>query len=155
MAYSNSLNTAYQSSNTAVKIISKMKVIMEGFKKLGILRINDDSFACNTSLGTIFNEFSQLSGMDDDLFTYEVEILGLPTIPCDNKEEDDSNDGDLDIYEPHVCYDENEGIYAEALIFVNKILVRVMDVTVEQWIDLIYGDHTKVDGKIKEGVVSK
>ncbi|GJW20851.1 hypothetical protein Tco_0031473 [Tanacetum coccineum] len=108
-----------------------MKVIKEGFEKLGLLKINDDSFASNTPLGTIFDEFGRLSEMDDDLFTYEVEIPELPTIPCDKKEGDDSNDGDLDIYEPRICYDENEGIYAEA------------------------GGHTKVDGKIKEGVVSK
>ncbi|GJS48372.1 SGNH hydrolase-type esterase domain-containing protein [Tanacetum coccineum] len=29
-----------------------------------------------------------------------------------------------------------------------------MDVTVEQWIDLIYGDHKKVDVKVKEGVIN-
>ncbi|GJT21949.1 hypothetical protein Tco_0891886 [Tanacetum coccineum] len=132
-----------------------MKVIKEGFEKLGLLKINDDSFACNTPLGTIFNEFSRLSEMDDDLFTYKVEIPGLPTIPCDKKEGDDSDDGDLDIYEPRVCYDDNERIYAKAVIFVNKRLVSLMDVTVEQWLDLIYVNHTKVDGKIKEGVISK
>ncbi|GJT82460.1 hypothetical protein Tco_1056802 [Tanacetum coccineum] len=68
---------------------------------------------------------SRLSGMDDDLFTYDVEIPRLPTFPCDKKERDESNDSDLDIYDPR------------------------------QWLDLIYGDHTKVDGKIKEGVISK
>ncbi|GJU42355.1 hypothetical protein Tco_1195312 [Tanacetum coccineum] len=117
-----------------------MKVIKEGLEKLGLLKINDDSFAYNTPLGTIFDEFSQLSGMDVDLFTYEVEIPVLPTIPCDKKEGDDSNDGDLNIYKPRICYDENEGIYAEAVIFINKRLVRLMDVTIEQWLDLIYGD---------------
>ncbi|GKG60953.1 hypothetical protein Tco_0616769, partial [Tanacetum coccineum] len=30
-----------------------------------------------------------------------------------------------------------------------------MDVTVDQWLDLIYGDHSKVDIKVNEGVVSK
>nr|GEY87774.1 retrovirus-related Pol polyprotein from transposon TNT 1-94 [Tanacetum cinerariifolium] len=106
---------------SSIKKLAKMKVIKEGFKKLGLLKINDDSFAYNTPLGTIFNEFSRLSGMDDDLFTYEVEIPGLPTIPCDKKEG----------------------------------LVRLMDITIEQWLDLMYGDHMKVDNKIKEGVVSK
>ncbi|GJR22551.1 hypothetical protein Tco_0971078 [Tanacetum coccineum] len=132
-----------------------MKVIKEGSEKLGLLKIDDDSFACNSPLGIIFDEFNQLSEMDDDLFTYEVEILGLPTIPCDEKERDNSNDGDLCVYKPRVCYDENDGIYAEAVIFVNKRLVSLMDVTVEQWLDLMYGDHMKVDIKIKEGVVSK
>ncbi|GKD28218.1 hypothetical protein Tco_1238996, partial [Tanacetum coccineum] len=132
-----------------------IKVIKKGSEKLGLLKINDDSFACNSPLGTIFNEFNRLSGMDDDLFTYKIEIPGLSSIPCDKKEGDDSDDGDLDIYEPRVCYDENDGIYAEAVIFVNKRLARLMDVTVEQWLDLMYGDHKKVDIKIKEGVVSK
>ncbi|GJX13524.1 hypothetical protein Tco_0205282, partial [Tanacetum coccineum] len=30
-----------------------------------------------------------------------------------------------------------------------------MDVTVEKWLDLIYGDHKKVAVKFKEGVISK
>nr|GFB85270.1 hypothetical protein [Tanacetum cinerariifolium] len=60
-----------------------------------------------------------------------------------------------DVYEPRVCYDENDGIYAKAVIFVNKRLVRLMDVTVKQWLDLIYGDHRKVDVNVKEGVISK
>nr|GEV96383.1 hypothetical protein [Tanacetum cinerariifolium] len=82
----------------------------------------------------------------------KVEILGLPTIPSDMKEEYDSDDGDLDVYEPRVCYDENDRIYAEAVIFVNKRFVRLIDVTVEQWLDLTYGNHKKVDVKVKEEV---
>ncbi|GKA41932.1 hypothetical protein Tco_0734592 [Tanacetum coccineum] len=130
--------------------LDKMKVIKEGFEKLGLLKINDDLFACNTPPGTIFDEFNRLSGMDDDLFTHEVEILRLSSIPCDKKDGDDSDDEDLDVYKPRVCYDENDGIYVEAVIFVNKRLVRLMDVIVEQWLDLIYGDHKKVDVKVKE-----
>ncbi|GKC69098.1 VIER F-box protein 2 [Tanacetum coccineum] len=129
-----------------------MKVIKEGSKKLGLFKIDDDSFACNSPLGITFDEFNLLSGMDDNLFTYEVEIPGLPTIPSDMKEEDDSNDGDLFVYKPRVCYDENNGIYTEAVIFVNKRLVRLMDVIVEQWLGLIYGDHKKVDVKVKEEI---
>ncbi|GKD04605.1 hypothetical protein Tco_1179579 [Tanacetum coccineum] len=98
--------------------------------------------------------FLSTTTIDDDLFTYEVVIPGLASIPCDPKEEDDSDNGDLDIYEPRVCYDDNDRIYAEAIIFVNKKLVRLMDVTVEQWLDLIYGDHKKVIVKVKNEVVS-
>nr|GEX33929.1 C2 calcium/lipid-binding domain, CaLB [Tanacetum cinerariifolium] len=47
----------------------------------------------------------------------------LASIPCDPKEEDDSDNGDLDIYEPRACYDENNRIYAEAVTFVIKKLV--------------------------------
>ncbi|GKB79566.1 hypothetical protein Tco_0946461 [Tanacetum coccineum] len=115
-AYSNPLNTAYRSSDTAAKIIAKMKVIKEEFKKLGLLKINDDSFACNTPLGTIFNEFNRLSGMDDDLFTYEVEIPGLSSIPCDKKEGDGLDNGDLDIYKPRVDIKVKEGVFSKWLV---------------------------------------
>ncbi|GKB77893.1 hypothetical protein Tco_0944788 [Tanacetum coccineum] len=69
--YSNPSNTAYRSPDTSAEIIENMKVIKEGFEKFGLLKINDDSFTCNTPLGAIFNEFNRLSGMNDDLFTYE------------------------------------------------------------------------------------
>ncbi|GKB68720.1 hypothetical protein Tco_0930132 [Tanacetum coccineum] len=66
------------------------KVIKEEFEKLESLKISDDSFTCNTSLKNFHKEFNQMSRMGDDLFTYEVEIPGLANIPCDLKEEDDS-----------------------------------------------------------------
>nr|GEV83729.1 hypothetical protein [Tanacetum cinerariifolium] len=66
------------------------KVIKEEFKKLESLKISNDSFACNTSLEIFHEEFIRLSRMDDDLFTYEVEISGLANAPCDLNEEDDS-----------------------------------------------------------------
>nr|GEU50221.1 VIER F-box protein 2 [Tanacetum cinerariifolium] len=96
MGYSDPLDMAYRSADIAVET-PKMKVIKEGSKKLGLVKINDDSFACNAPLGTIYNEFNRLSGMDDD--------------------------------------------------FLLMRLVRLMDVTVEQWLDLMYGDHKKVDVK--------
>nr|GEU67032.1 hypothetical protein [Tanacetum cinerariifolium] len=96
------------------------KVIKEELEKLGFLKIDDDSFACNTPLRTFCDEFNRLSRIDDDLFTYEVVILELTSIPCNPKEEDDSDNGDLDIYEQRACYDENDRIYAKAVIFVKK-----------------------------------
>nr|GEX26951.1 hypothetical protein [Tanacetum cinerariifolium] len=84
--------------------LAMMKVIKEGFKKHRLLKISDDSFTYNTPLGTLFNEIDRLSGMDDNLFTYEFEIPRLSSIPCDKKEEDDSDDGDPDIYEPRVSW---------------------------------------------------
>ncbi|GJR57551.1 hypothetical protein Tco_1499713 [Tanacetum coccineum] len=65
------------------------KVIKEEFEKLESLKIGDDSLSCNTSLEIFYEEFNRMSRMDDDLFTYEVEIFGLTNIPCDLKEEDD------------------------------------------------------------------
>ncbi|GKC98837.1 hypothetical protein Tco_1169112, partial [Tanacetum coccineum] len=48
----------------------KYEVNPEVFNLLGI---NVDLFTCDTPLWMIFDEFSRLSGMEDDLFTYEVD----------------------------------------------------------------------------------
>ncbi|GKD23619.1 hypothetical protein Tco_1225322 [Tanacetum coccineum] len=66
------------------------KVIKEEFEKLESLNIGDDSSPCNTSLEIFYEEFIRMSRMDDDLFTYEVEISGLANIPCDLNEDDGS-----------------------------------------------------------------
>ncbi|GJW53322.1 hypothetical protein Tco_0097407 [Tanacetum coccineum] len=66
------------------------KVIKEEFEKLESLKIDDVSLTYNTPLGIFHNKFNQMSRMDDDLFTYEVEIIGVSNIPCDLNEEDDS-----------------------------------------------------------------
>ncbi|GJT61173.1 hypothetical protein Tco_1004706 [Tanacetum coccineum] len=134
--------------------VAKMKVIKEESKALGLLMIDDDLFTCDTPLGIIFNEFNQLSGMDDDLFTYEVKILGLFYYPCVEKQMDDLDNGNLDVYERKLCYDECERMYAEAVIFINKKLVRLIDVIVEQWLDLKYSDHTMVSNEVKESVIA-
>ncbi|GJX35404.1 hypothetical protein Tco_0246961 [Tanacetum coccineum] len=84
--------------------------------------------------------------MDDDLFTYEVKIP--------EQQMDDLDNGYLDVYERKLCYDECEKIYVEAVIFINKRLVRLIDVTVEQWLDLKYGDHTKVSNEVKENLIA-
>ncbi|GJS35745.1 hypothetical protein Tco_0534127 [Tanacetum coccineum] len=82
-AYSNSLNTAYRSSDTAAERITMTKVIKEEFKQLGLLKISDDLFTYDTQMGMIFNEFNRLSRINDDLFTYEIEVP-KPT-PCDEQ----------------------------------------------------------------------
>ncbi|GKB22774.1 hypothetical protein Tco_0862175, partial [Tanacetum coccineum] len=75
------------------------KVIKEEFKKLEDLKIKDVLLTCDTSLEVFNNEFNRLSGMDDDLFTYEVEVAN---IPCDSNMDDDSeHDADDDMgYDP-------------------------------------------------------
>ncbi|GJV10233.1 hypothetical protein Tco_1351774 [Tanacetum coccineum] len=122
--------------------VAKMKVIKEESKALGLLMIDDDLFTCDTPLGIIFNEFNQLSEMDDDLFTYEVKIPKLSYYPCVEKQMDDLDHRNHDVYEWKLCYDDFEKMYAEAVIFINKRFVRLIDVTMEQWLDLKYGDHT-------------
>nr|GEU88743.1 putative ribonuclease H-like domain-containing protein [Tanacetum cinerariifolium] len=69
--------------------------------------------------------------IDEDLFTYEVVIPEFASIPCDPKEEDDLDKCDLNIYEPRTCYDENDRIYAEAVIFVNN---KVKNGVVSNWL---------------------
>ncbi|GJV77964.1 hypothetical protein Tco_1509548 [Tanacetum coccineum] len=52
-------------------------VIKGEFKKLEDLKVKDVSLTCDTSLEVFNDEFNQLSGMDDDLFTYEVEVANI------------------------------------------------------------------------------
>ncbi|GKE92303.1 hypothetical protein Tco_1573398, partial [Tanacetum coccineum] len=63
------------------------KVIKGEFEKLEDLKVKDVSLTCDTSLEVFNNEFNQLSGMDDDLFTYEVKISN---ITYDSNKDDDS-----------------------------------------------------------------
>ncbi|GJW22702.1 hypothetical protein Tco_0033324 [Tanacetum coccineum] len=63
------------------------KVIKGEFEKLEDLKVEDVLLTCDTSLEVFNNEFNRLSRMDDDLFTYEVEVA---KIPCDSNIDDDS-----------------------------------------------------------------
>ncbi|GKE72731.1 hypothetical protein Tco_1534772 [Tanacetum coccineum] len=45
-----------------------------------------------------FKEFNRLSGMDDDLFTYEEKIPKLPYLPNVEKLMNELNDGNLDVH---------------------------------------------------------
>ncbi|GKE57069.1 hypothetical protein Tco_1496254, partial [Tanacetum coccineum] len=66
---------------------SMTKVIKGEFEKLEDLNVEDVSLTCDTSLEVFNNEFNRLSRMDDDLFTYEVEVVN---IPCESNMDDDS-----------------------------------------------------------------
>ncbi|GKD06604.1 hypothetical protein Tco_1181578 [Tanacetum coccineum] len=63
------------------------KVIKGEFEKLKDLKVEDVSLTCDTSLEVFNNEFNRMSRMDDDLFTYEVEVAN---IPCDSNKDNDS-----------------------------------------------------------------
>ncbi|GJV34875.1 hypothetical protein Tco_1407352 [Tanacetum coccineum] len=63
------------------------KVIKGEFEKLEDLMVKDVSLTCDTSLEVFNNEFNRMSKMDDDLFTYEVEVAN---IPCNSNKDDDS-----------------------------------------------------------------
>ncbi|GKA69587.1 hypothetical protein Tco_0775651 [Tanacetum coccineum] len=65
------------------------KVIKEEFKNIKDVKVEDVSLTCDAPLEVFNNEVSRLSGMDDDLFAYEVEVSN---IPCDSKMDDDSEE---------------------------------------------------------------
>ncbi|GJW12964.1 hypothetical protein Tco_1578791 [Tanacetum coccineum] len=123
------------------------KVIKEEFEKLRFLEINNGSFAGNTQLGTLCDEFNRLSSIDNDLFTYEIEV---PKSFGSNKQAGSLTHNDLGDYEDKISYEECEKIYVEAVIFNNNRLVRLIDVTVEQWLDLKYGNHMTMDVNVKK-----
>ncbi|GJV92511.1 hypothetical protein Tco_1540324 [Tanacetum coccineum] len=63
------------------------KVIKGEFEKIKDVKVEDVLLTCDTLFKVYNNEVSRLSGMDDDLFTYDVEVAN---IPCDSKIDDDS-----------------------------------------------------------------
>ncbi|GKA32199.1 hypothetical protein Tco_0718566 [Tanacetum coccineum] len=75
------------------------KVIKGEFEKIKDVKVEDVSLTYDTSLEVFNNEVNRLSGMDDDLFTYEVEVANIPT---DSKMDDDSeHEADDDMgYDP-------------------------------------------------------
>ncbi|GJQ97980.1 hypothetical protein Tco_0009119 [Tanacetum coccineum] len=78
-----------------------------------------------------FNKFNRLSRIDDDLYTYEVEVP-KPT-PCVKQRISDPTHNDLGEYERKMSYEECKKIYVELVIFINNRLIRIIDVTMEQW----------------------
>ncbi|GKA24535.1 hypothetical protein Tco_0710568, partial [Tanacetum coccineum] len=133
----------------------QIKYIKEESEIIGLLMIDDDLFTCDTPLGMIFNEFNRLSGMDDDLFTYEVKILELSYSPSVEQQMDDLDNGNLDVYERKLCYDECEKMYAEAVIFINKRLVREYDpsnVDFGEWLALKFSNYMTMDWYTKNAL---
>ncbi|GJU42391.1 hypothetical protein Tco_1195348 [Tanacetum coccineum] len=57
-------------------------VIKGEFEKIKDVKVIDVPFTCDASLEAFNDKVSRLSKMDDDLFTYEVEVAN---IPCDSK----------------------------------------------------------------------
>ncbi|GJW76403.1 hypothetical protein Tco_0138085 [Tanacetum coccineum] len=75
------------------------KIIKGEFEKLVDAKVEDVSLTCDTSLEVFNNEFNRISGMDDDLFTYEIEVANFP---CNSNMNDDSeHEADDDMgYDP-------------------------------------------------------
>ncbi|GJX21896.1 hypothetical protein Tco_0226341 [Tanacetum coccineum] len=142
-------------------IRAKMKVVKNESQTLWILQNEDGLFTYETPLGMTFTEFNRLSGMDDDLFTYELRIPGLSYLPHGKQQCDDPEYcNDLDIYKPRICYDENKGIYAEAKQFNEYIEIKKQwmthginadmeydpsDVDFVEWIASKFSNHSTMD----------
>ncbi|GJS24851.1 hypothetical protein Tco_0453483 [Tanacetum coccineum] len=101
-----------------------------------------------------FEEFNRLSSINDDLFTYEVEIVKPTYAPCVEQQTGNQTKKELENYEWKMCYEECEKIYAEAVIFIDRRLARLIDVTVEQWLDLKYGDRETMDENVMKEVIA-
>ncbi|GJU13337.1 hypothetical protein Tco_1135733 [Tanacetum coccineum] len=117
------------------------KVIKEEFEKLESLKISADSFTCNTSLEIFHKEFNWMSRMNDDLFTYEVKIHGLASVPCDLNDEDDSKQQMTHGLDVDMEYDPSNVEFTEwlALKFYNH---KIMDQYTKKalWIYWTRGD---------------
>ncbi|GKB08636.1 hypothetical protein Tco_0836948 [Tanacetum coccineum] len=100
-------NTSYPSMKIR-RILIMTKVIKEEFKKLESLKMSDDLLICNTPLEIFNEEFNRMSRMDDDLFTYEVEIVEVTNIPCDLNKEDDSEQQMLHESDDDMEYDPSD-----------------------------------------------
>ncbi|GJR55923.1 hypothetical protein Tco_1406444 [Tanacetum coccineum] len=75
------------------------KVIKGEFEKIKNVKVEDVLLTCDTPLEVFNNEVSRLSRMDNDLFTYEVEVAN---IPCNsNMDGDSEHEADDDMgYDP-------------------------------------------------------
>ncbi|GJU08628.1 VIER F-box protein 2 [Tanacetum coccineum] len=82
--------------------VTMTKVIKGEFEKIKDVKVEDVSLTCDTPLEVFNNEVIRLSGMDDDLFTYEVEVAN---IPCNSNIDDDSeHEANNDMgYDPSDC----------------------------------------------------
>ncbi|GKD31604.1 hypothetical protein Tco_1242382, partial [Tanacetum coccineum] len=118
---------------------------------LNLLKISDDLFSCETPLGMTFEEFKRLSSINDDLFDYEVKVPKPTYAPYVEQQTGYLSKKDLGNYKWKMSYKECEKIYAEAVILIDKRFVRLIDATVEQWLDLKYGDHKTMDENVKKG----
>nr|GEV63028.1 homeodomain-like protein [Tanacetum cinerariifolium] len=119
-------------------LIRMTKVIKGEFEKLKDLKVKDVSLTYDTSLKVFDNEFNRMSRMDDDLFTYEVEVAN---IPCDSNKEDDSKQRTSHEADDDTGYDPSDVAFTEWLGS-KKINYRMMDQYTKNalWIYWFRGD---------------
>ncbi|GKE36637.1 hypothetical protein Tco_1460042, partial [Tanacetum coccineum] len=83
--------------------------------------------------GRFLINFRPLSSVKDDLFTYELGVVEDLYFPFIEQPHDNLKNGDLDVYEPRQCYDEYERMFAKVVILIDDRLVKLIDITLEQW----------------------
>nr|GEW24780.1 hypothetical protein [Tanacetum cinerariifolium]GEW39117.1 hypothetical protein [Tanacetum cinerariifolium] len=114
-------------------------------KMFDLLKIDLDLFICDTPLGMIFDEYRRLGSIEDDVFAYELGVLEDSYLPSIEQLCYKLKNNDLDIYEPRQCYDKYERMFAEAVILINNRLVKLTDITLDQWLDLKFKNHKMGD----------
>ncbi|GKA54805.1 hypothetical protein Tco_0753754 [Tanacetum coccineum] len=114
------------------------KVIKEEFEKLEDLNDKGVLLACGTSLEVFNKEFNRMSGMNDDLFTYEVEVVD---IPCDSNKDNDSEQRLSHEADDDIGYDPSNVAFTEWLGS-KKFNYKMMDHYTKKasWIYWIRGD---------------
>nr|GEV58666.1 retrovirus-related Pol polyprotein from transposon TNT 1-94 [Tanacetum cinerariifolium] len=115
-----------------------------------LLKIGLDLFTYDIPLEMIFDVFRRLSSMEDDLFAYELGVLEDFYFPCVEQPYDNLINGDLDVYELRQCYNEYERMFVKAIILIDDRLVKIIDITLEQWFEIKFRDHKKVDKEVME-----
>ncbi|GJU30951.1 hypothetical protein Tco_1174540 [Tanacetum coccineum] len=86
------------------------KLIKGEFEKLEDLNDEDVSLTCNTTLEVFNKEFNRMSRIDDDLFTYKVEV---DNILCDSNKDDDSEKRVLHEADDDMGYDPSDVAFTE------------------------------------------
>ncbi|GJZ57771.1 hypothetical protein Tco_0613265, partial [Tanacetum coccineum] len=135
------LNTAYPlPSDTAYPVLCLIqrihpnrlirlrmtKVIKGEFEKIKDVKVIDVPLTYDASLEVFNDEVSRLSKMDDDLFTYEVEVAN---ILCDSKMDNDSEqEADDDMgYDPSDLTDEQSSDDEDDIAKVFRIDTNIFD----------------------------
>nr|GEX81100.1 VIER F-box protein 2 [Tanacetum cinerariifolium]GEY11917.1 VIER F-box protein 2 [Tanacetum cinerariifolium] len=88
------------------------KVIKGEFEKFEDPNNEDVSLTYDTSLEVFNNEFNRMSGIDDDLFTYEVEVANIPS---DSNKDDDLEQRVSDEADDDMGYDPSDVALTEWL----------------------------------------
>nr|GEY06545.1 C2 calcium/lipid-binding domain, CaLB [Tanacetum cinerariifolium] len=114
------------------------KVIKGEFEKLKDLNDEDVLLTYDTPLEVFNNEFNRMSGMDGDLFTYELEVAN---IPYDSNKDDDSEQRVSHEADDDIEYDPSDVAFTERLR-PNFFNYKTMDHYTKKalWIYWIRGD---------------